>query len=200
MKFYQAGVPVPKKSYRTSKGRRYDPQHSEKMKLKWSFAAQFREQGFLKPLEGPIEAFVEIYCSVPKSWSKKRREEALSEFAYVETRPDADNYLKFYFDVLNKIAYKDDSQIASVSSDKRYNNKPGVEITLFPLENNNMINEHAITYKDKLTLEDLSYLIKKAHRLGLNSRQLLRVFQEEDEQGIHVYFTVEELKEKGNSK
>ncbi len=196
MRFYQTGVPVAKKRHRTSKGRRYDPQHSEKMKLKWIFAAQFREQGFLKPLEGPIEACVEIYCPVPKSWSKKRREKAL--FTYVETRPDTDNYLKFYFDVLNKIAYNDDSQIASVSSDKRYNNKPGVEINLFPLENNNMINEHAITYKDKLTLEDLSYLIKKAHRLGLNSRHLLRVFQEEDDEGMHVYFVVEELKERGN--
>ena len=59
-----------------------------------------------------------------------------------------------------------------------------------------MINEHAITYKDNPSIEDLNYFAKKANRLGLSKRTLLRVFQEEDEDGIHVYFAVDGLKEK----
>jgi len=59
-----------------------------------------------------------------------------------------------------------------------------------------MINEHALTYKEKLCVEDLNYIIKKANRLGLLDRQLIRVYQEEDQDGNHIYFSVEGLKEK----
>lgn len=194
MRFYQSGKPIAKQRHRAANGKMYDPKHSEKIGLKWSFAAQFRQQGYLKPLEGPIGVQVDISSPIPKSWSKKRKRKALGSF--VKTKPDLDNIEKFYFDVLNKIAYKDDSQIASISSQKRYGNKPGIEINLFPLEDNNMINEHAIAFKDKLSLEDLNYIIKKANRLGLNSRQLTSIYKEEGDHITHVYFVVEGIKEK----
>ena len=63
-----------------------------------------------------------------------------------------------------------------------------------------MINEHAVTYKDKIALEDLDYIVKKANRLGLSNRQLSRVYKEEDADGIHIYFSVEGLKENGNGR
>ncbi|MFO7745448.1 MAG: hypothetical protein R6V36_08695 [Psychroflexus sp.] len=59
-----------------------------------------------------------------------------------------------------------------------------------------MINEHAITYKDKLSCEDLNYLAKKANKLGKLGREIARVFCQEDDEGMHVYFEVEALKEK----
>lgn len=57
-----------------------------------------------------------------------------------------------------------------------------------------MLNEHAITYNDKISMKDLEYLVKKANRLGLSGRDLVHVYQQEDSEGIHVYFEVTGLK------
>lgn len=193
MNFFHYGIPIAKKRHRMANGIAYDPQSKEKRNLKWVFASQFRQQQRLKQLEGPIGASVDIGVPIPLSWSKKRREAALWRFA--PTRPDLDNYEKMYFDVLNQIAYKDDSQISSIFSQKRYTNKPGIEINLIPLEDN-MINEHAVTFKGKLSLEDLNYIVKKANRLGLMNRSLTNVFQTDDKEGSHLYFVVEPMKSK----
>lgn len=53
-----------------------------------------------------------------------------------------------------------------------------------------MPNEHAITYVDKVSMKDLQYLVKKANRLGKSGRDITRVYQQEDEEGVHVYFEV----------
>jgi Holliday junction resolvase RusA-like endonuclease len=195
MRFYHSGVPTAKKRHRMGKKGAYDPQYSEKMNLKWAFASQFRQQGCLNALQGPVSLQMIVRCPIPKSWSKKRKRNALGRF--VSSKPDLDNYEKMYFDVLNGIAYKDDSQIASIFSQKIYSDKPSIEINLFPLEET-MITEHAISYKEKLSMEDLTYLISKANKLGLNNREIFTISQEEDKEGFHVYFKVTGLKEKEN--
>ena len=53
-----------------------------------------------------------------------------------------------------------------------------------------MISEHAITYQDQLSLADLDYIAKKANKLGLSERHVIRVFEEADNEGKHVYFDV----------
>lgn len=53
-----------------------------------------------------------------------------------------------------------------------------------------MLNEHAITYRERITMADLDYLVKKANRLGKSGRDVIRVYQQEDNEGIHVYFEV----------
>jgi len=200
IQFNHLGKPIAKNRPRFANGVVYDSQNKEKLKMKWDFADQFRSQGFLSTLEGPIIATVDIRHPIPKSWSKKRKVSVLTgNDKFVTTKPDIDNICKWYFDVLNQIAYNDDSQIVSLTSKKTYSNNPGVEITLFRMEDK-LINEHAITYKDKLTLEDLNYIIKKANRLGLNDRQLMSVHQEEDSEGTHVFFAVDSLKERTNER
>lgn len=59
-----------------------------------------------------------------------------------------------------------------------------------------MVNEHAITIKNKMSIEDLNYIIKKANRLGLRDREITRVFSGLDEQGSHIYFECDSLKSK----
>jgi len=54
-----------------------------------------------------------------------------------------------------------------------------------------MLNEHAITYNDKISISQLDYLIKKANKLGKVGRDVMRVYQEEDNEGVHVYFEVQ---------
>ena len=191
MRFSHEGKPIAKARHRMFRNIAYDPQSKTKNKMKAVFALQFQSQGYLKPLEGAIIAQVDIRHPIPISWPKKRKITA----NYKTSRPDIDNCVKFYFDVLNQIAYNDDSQIVSLTSQKTYSENPGVEITLSRLEDS-MVNEHVITYKDNPSIEDLNYIVKKGNRLGLTNRQILRVFKEEDEDGTHVYFAVDGLKEK----
>ena len=54
-----------------------------------------------------------------------------------------------------------------------------------------MLHEHALTYTDKLSVKQLDYLIKKANRSGLLGKTISRVYQEEDSEGIHIYFETE---------
>lgn len=60
-----------------------------------------------------------------------------------------------------------------------------------------MINEHALTVKNDPTKEDLAYLIRKANKLGLRQREIVRVYTQDDEEGKHFYFEVEGLKNLG---
>ncbi len=53
-----------------------------------------------------------------------------------------------------------------------------------------MLHEHAITYKDRLSVADLDYIVKKSNRLGKLGREVVRVHEERDEEGTHVYFDV----------
>jgi Holliday junction resolvase RusA-like endonuclease len=154
---------------------------------------QFNSNGYLNALQGPIMANVVFHVPIPGSWSQKRKEEASGEF--VATRPDIDNYEKFYFDVMNGLAYKDDSQIVKTKTQKIYSTKPHVEINLHQLAVR-MINEHAITYKNNLNVENLDYIIKKANKLGLIDRRIARVYQQQDVDGVHVYFEVDGPKQR----
>lgn len=58
-----------------------------------------------------------------------------------------------------------------------------------------MLHEHAVTYKEKLTMAELDYIVKKANKLGRNGREVIRVHEETDADGTHVYFDVTGLNE-----
>jgi hypothetical protein len=53
-----------------------------------------------------------------------------------------------------------------------------------------MVQEHAITYEGQLSVADLDYIIKKANKLGKSGREILRIHEEVDHEGVHVYFDV----------
>jgi Holliday junction resolvase RusA-like endonuclease len=67
--------------------------------------------------------------SIPKSWSKKKREAALRGEILPTSRPDVDNYLKT-LDALIGLAYEDDSQIVQTIAEKKYAENPYVEIRI----------------------------------------------------------------------
>ena len=54
-----------------------------------------------------------------------------------------------------------------------------------------MINEHAKTIRFEISVEDLSYMVKKANKLGISGRSISRVYCEEDDEGKHYYFEVQ---------
>lgn len=194
MKFIIDIEPIPKARHRSriSRGRiiTYDPQHGEKIQTKWLMSKIMREKNYEIIESGAISCDVLSYVQIPKSLSLKKQKEL--EGMPCDRRPDIDNYCKNYFDILNGIAYHDDGQIANLWAQKIYSKNPRVEIIVNKI-GEFMINEHAVTVKGHITQEQLAYLVKKANRLGLQKRQLFRVFTQEDDEGSHVYFETEPL-------
>lgn len=70
-----------------------------------------------------------IYKSIPKSFSKKKRELANEGKIYPVVKPDIDNYVKAVLDGLNGVLFVDDKQIVDFRAMKRYSDSPRVEVT-----------------------------------------------------------------------
>jgi len=88
--------------------------------------------------EGPVEISVTIFLQCPKSYSKKTREAMLSGEILPTRTPDCSNVLKSAKDGLNKIAYKDDSQIAKTNTERFYAEEPGLLIIVRPVNKDYM--------------------------------------------------------------
>lgn len=80
--------------------------------------------------DGPLKVKVAAFFSVPQSWSKKKRGQALDGIVRPTGKPDVDNLLKV-IDALNGIVWRDDSQIVQCFVSKSYADKPGllIEVT-----------------------------------------------------------------------
>ena len=83
-----------------------------------------------KPLERSLSLNMIAQFSVPKSASKKKRAEMLAGKIRPSGRPDIDNIIKIFADALSGLAYRDDSQIATVSARKVYGETSQVWITI----------------------------------------------------------------------
>lgn len=96
------------------------------------------------------------YRSIPKSTSNKRR--LLKEQKEIRpiTRPDTDNISKAVCDSLNKLAFRDDSQITTLIVKKYYATIPRVEIEI-------ELDKNAI---QKITDNDLEMLRIKLDKLN----------------------------------
>lgn len=53
-----------------------------------------------------------------------------------------------------------------------------------------MRHEHAITYQGRLSAADLEYIATKANKLGKRGDKIIRVQEEKDFEGTHVFFDV----------
>ena len=85
------------------------------------------------PLEGPLAIVVAIGVTIPASWSQKKRAGALAATVLPTGKPDIDNALKLLCDALNKIIWRDDSQITEAHITRRYVEAPSTIITVRPL-------------------------------------------------------------------
>ena len=80
--------------------------------------------------EGPIHLDVLVYVEIPASWSKKKRADAVSGKLRPTGRPDFDNTIKMISDSLNKIIWKDDSQITDSTFAKWYAEAPSAQLRI----------------------------------------------------------------------
>jgi len=90
----------------------------------------YQQQCAGEKLEGEIWANIIAFFPIPKSTSKKKREEMELLKVMHTKRPDADNVVKAILDAINGMAYDDDSQVCIVHAVKYYSEEPRVEVTL----------------------------------------------------------------------
>lgn len=73
---------------------------------------------------------LKVFRSMPKSFSKKKREEASLGYVRPTTKPDTDNYVKGVLDALNGTILKDDSVVCEIFAWKFYSERPRIEVVL----------------------------------------------------------------------
>jgi Holliday junction resolvase RusA-like endonuclease len=77
-------------------------------------------------LNGACRIELDVVCTVPASWSKRKQSEALHGLIRPTKKPDADNVLKAVCDGINGVVWVDDTQAVDVTLRKRYGSTPGV--------------------------------------------------------------------------
>ena len=132
------GDPMPKQSVKQGKDRYGNKVFYSDSKVK------NREKDILKQLDDviggdhklwqgkPVFVNLTYVFEFPKGMSNRLKEKAsLGETIYKITSPDVgDNLNKLILDVLEKVVYKNDSEIVSVKSTKVYGRTPRTEISL----------------------------------------------------------------------
>jgi Holliday junction resolvase RusA-like endonuclease len=80
--------------------------------------------------DGPCALDIIAFCSVPASWSGKKRAEALTGRVLPTKKPDADNITKAVCDGLNGVVWADDVQAVYQRIRKVYGPVPGLRVTV----------------------------------------------------------------------
>ena len=79
--------------------------------------------------EGAVKVSIIAYYQIPKSNTKRVKEQKIKNVIRpFNIKPDADNLAKLVLDSINKIAYKDDTQVVSLNIEKYYAEEPRVEV------------------------------------------------------------------------
>lgn len=98
--------------------------------VKLSFINKYPAWEVANFADKPLKAEIDVFMPVPKSYSKKKAEQALKNEIKPTVKPDCDNIAKNINDALNGIVYPDDKQIVSLIVNKHYGNNADVKIRI----------------------------------------------------------------------
>lgn len=132
--FTVPGEPQGKARARTCGGHTYTPEKTVLYEnlIKTEYARQCGNRKFSILSDGtaqPVAVRIDAVYGIPKSYSKKNRERALSGELAPTKKPDADNIAKVVCDALNGVAYVDDTQVVDLRVFKRFG-EPCVTISI----------------------------------------------------------------------
>lgn len=96
--------------------------------VKVEYGAQTDHYRF--PDEAYLDLHIMAYYPIPKSVSKKRRQEMIEHKIRPAKKPDFDNVGKIIADSLNEIAYHDDVQIVDCQIRKFYAEEPRIDVRI----------------------------------------------------------------------
>jgi len=77
-----------------------------------------------------IRLSIDVYRKIPKSYSKKKHQQAVDGVLRPTTKPDIDNLAKGIKDGLSKVIWHDDSQVTELVARKWYSDNPRAEVTI----------------------------------------------------------------------
>ena len=86
----------------------------------WVKACYLEKYNNEKPFEKALKVNIIAFFEIPKSVSKKKKEQMLNNEIYPTIKSDTDNIAKSILDSLNKIAYLDDKQVVDLRVRKQY--------------------------------------------------------------------------------
>lgn len=131
MRIIIPGKPVAKKRPRFARRGKfvttYSDQETEEGKVLW----EIRQQRPERLITGGLSVSLWFGMPIPKSTSKKRFQLMVNGNINHTIKPDLDNLVKFYLDVMNEEIYIDDKQIFSIIAIKQYAEKPRTEIFIY---------------------------------------------------------------------
>ncbi len=131
VQFHIDGDPVAKGRPKFSKAGGFMRAYTPKKTLDYEAVVQEAARAAMGPtdlLETPVGVFLYIRLPIPQSHSKKRREACLSGLEKPTKKPDLDNLAKSILDGMNRIVWRDDSQIVSLHVTKVYASGTGVDV------------------------------------------------------------------------
>ena len=113
----------------TRTGRAYTPTNTKM--YEYALRQWFiRAYPYFTPIETRVKVTIIAYFDIPKSTSKKKEEEMLSESISPTKKPDIDNIIKIILDAMNKFAFKDDTQVTKLEIEKKYAKSPKIYIKI----------------------------------------------------------------------
>lgn len=119
------GTPRPHRYRKGAQGRLYCVTGPLQKKLRAVVRAQYKAE----PILTPIKVKYEYRFAMPKSWSKKRK--ILMDGQPHVSRPDGDNLLKTYNDIIKGIVMLDDCQVCVMLMYKTWSHYPLTRLTVW---------------------------------------------------------------------
>ena len=136
MKIIIPGKPIPLKrpEVRFFSGRAigYDPSYKDKVEARKQLITQIKKDNII--YDCPIKMNIIAYMPIPKSLSQKKQKELIGT-PHIK-RPDLDNIIKFYLDLLEGYAYNRDENICDLNGSKVYDINARVEIIYEKIQSN----------------------------------------------------------------
>jgi Holliday junction resolvase RusA-like endonuclease len=120
----------PKQRPRFGRGRTYTP--SKTLKSEANIAKEYTSQRGVF-LTGPLKVTICNWIAVPKSYSNRKRADALGCLIY-PMAVDCDNQIKTILDALNGIAYADDRQVVVLEFKRHYSTTDYTQVTIKELK------------------------------------------------------------------
>lgn len=113
----------------TLTGRAYTPENTKdyEMLIKQYFKIKYPK---FETLEGRIKVKIIAYFKPPKQTSKRQVELMLENNISPTKKPDIDNIIKIILDALNKMAFRDDSQITKIEVEKMYSKEEKIFVKI----------------------------------------------------------------------
>lgn len=128
LEFELTGKPIAQQRPRFSRGRIYDPMSEEKTEVKNTLKCNISKNTIYFDSEQLLRINMIFYTPLPKRCSKAKK--TALEGILDKSRPDLDNYVKFYLDAFNEIIYEDDKSIVSLYAEKRKSANPRVRVEI----------------------------------------------------------------------